>query len=256
MIRKIFYKIESLITSKISTENWEKIQQKARNVLWVRHGMIEVENYGYYSATTMFMHRKMKEIWGEEKINLLSVGGRVAYVVPMIPFCTNLLHLSMIPMEEKDELKNICDNCNINQMVGDFFEFRSTEEFKRINVLVSHATIHCMNDTRYGNDVSNREFKSYLFAKKLVELCPNIKYAIVSVPVNLEEAIVNNSTHLSDRKFIKSFEDEGFRLESCLYDKKCLSENEYECGERFSKEFPIDYGRQHQYVVGNYCFVR
>ena len=142
------------------------------------------------------------------------------------------------------------------ERTGDFFE-RSAEELymNEVKVCISHAAIHCMNDTRYGNK-GQKKGRPYLFAGKLCELCPNVQHVIVSVPVNEKEHMADNATWLSDRKFIKSFTDHGFVLKNTAYDKHCLPENEYSQSDRITKEFPSDYCKSHPYVAGNYYFFR
>lgn len=247
IVKKIKGWISTEVINHISTEVLEA-------ALWNRMGWKEVESYSYYASTQCFANECL-HLDFSGKIHLLSMAGKVEHIVPMIPMCEELVHISMMPMDDEYELNGLITK-PIKTYYEDFFALETDELLKRVNCMISHAAIHCMNDTRYGNDPTGREFKSYLFAQRLVVICPNIEMAIVSVPVNENDCIKDNSSYLSNNKFIDSFEKAGFKLVKTLYDKNCLKGNLYEKGERFSDAFPADYCTNHRYVVGNYCFKR
>lgn len=129
----------------------DKMKITLDGVIFRRHGSVEIEQYDYYSATTAFAYSNFKRIL-DGRIRLFSLAGKVEHITPMMGVCDSVFHLSMMPFEDADDLKSVIsdyDNMVIKQ--GDFFLLEKNEVLEQVNALVSHATIHCMNDTRYNN---------------------------------------------------------------------------------------------------------
>ena len=216
---------------------------------------IEPESFSYYAVTQAFMNSVLKE-YGNA---ILSVGGRVEHIVSHLPLYSKVIHVTMIPIEKIGELKELQGylNFEIKEINKDFFEIEK-EALAGVDVetCISHATLHCMNDARYGNDES-KSIRGYLFAKKLVELCPKIKHVVISAAVsNVDKAVTTYSRSLDNGLLIQSFLDQNFELKRCLYDKGVLHANNYGVNERFSEEFPSSFCDDHVYVLGNYYFER
>lgn len=203
----------------LSTAQWERIEKMAYSVVWERHGSINRESYDDYSATTAavvdgLIHAGLSE-W-----NILSVGGCIRHIVPLLPMFNKFVHSTMIPIEDKDDIKDLLNQVDVIEYNGDFFEIDdNNKDLENINVVISHETIHCMNDTRYHNSSDGIISRPYLFADKVCRLCPCVKNIFVSVNVAKEEQLLNNATVLSEKKFIESFEKEGFSVKKAVYDK-------------------------------------
>lgn len=227
--------------------------------IYRKNGMKYVEDYDYYSLTTAFMINELKnelknEGGGFEGKICLSVGCKIGYLVVMLPLFKKVIHSTMEEMCEKEEVNKIFEN-KIMEVCGDFMQLAEEESLKEVEVVLSHATIHCMQDSRYGNKFVEGE-TPYCFSNKLSSICPNAKHIIVSVPVNDNDNIVDNGSWLCDQKFIDSFVSNGYRIQAKLYDKNCLAQNLYDVNDRVSREFPREYAKNHAYIIGNYHFVK
>lgn len=130
----------------------------------------------------------------------------------------------------------------------------------QIDCIISHAAIHCFNDTRYGNsNTADGYRKPYQTAKKLREIAGDRTVpAIVSIAVNREEGFFDNNTHLSHEKFVQSFESAGFTLRDHFFDYVCgglTQQLEYLQPEfRRSKTLPNVVESPKHWVAGNYYF--
>ena len=141
----------------------------------------------------------------------------------------------MVPIEDFEEINLLYTHDKIVERLGDFYELNNEmESMDEVEILISHATIHCMGDTRYGNTNERQNDRIYGFAQFVAGLCKNLKHIIVSVPVNERENLANNASWLNDKKFINSFEENGYKLKKAIYDKRCLRDNDYNEGERIT----------------------
>jgi hypothetical protein len=128
-----------------------------------------------------------------------------------------------------------------------------------VDCVISHAAIHCFNDSRYGNTTAPDGWqKPYQAATKLRQIVGDRKVpAFVSVPVNHQEYFVDNNVHLSHDKFILSFERAGFTLQDHYFDYVSgglTQTREYlDLSFRRSQELPKQ-TLPREYVVGNYHF--
>lgn len=211
------------------------------------------EIYDTYSASTYFFMDNINMIQGER--NVLSMGGMVRYIVPLMGMVNRITHCSMIEVCDESELMFLFGEGKHKNFIikyGDFFDINPGDEsLENLNIMVSHVALHCMNDTRYGNEWNNN-LRTYKFVKQLMNVCPNMKHVLVSVPVYYEDVVRNNNTLLDNEKFIKMFEDEGFILKDKLYDKH----GDYKVGERFTYDFPVEFCKNERSVVGNFYFYK
>lgn len=207
------------------------------------------ECFDHYDVTTALLIDYVKRE-GISNVELLSVGAKVAKLASLMYMCNSVIHNTMIPAIDVVEMKDVITYDSYTEYVKDFFTL-TKKEVGKTNVVFSTVAIHTMNDTRYLNN--EEEFRSYRFAQKLIEICPNIDVVVVSVPVNREDYICNNCSYLSDSKFRESFENAGFMLVKSIYDKFTYNDR-YDEGDRFSLQFPEKWCSQHRYVIGNYIF--
>src|SRR5580765_6278338 len=92
----------------------------------------------------------------------------------------------------------------------DFFDLPTLD----IDCVISHAAIHCLNDTRYGNNCTSDGWqKPYQVPAKLREIAGRPVPTIVSISVAREEGFFDNNTHLSHEKFTRCFEQSGWKLQ-------------------------------------------
>lgn len=208
------------------------------------------ECFDHYDVTTALLINYIKRE-GISRVDLLSVGAKVAKLASLMYMCNSVIHNTMVPAIDVVEMKDVITYDSYTEYVKDFFTC-TKKELDNVNVVFSTVAIHCMNDTRYFND-EEEAFKSYKFAQKLTEICPNIDVVVVSVPVNKEDYICDNCSYLSDSKFIESFKNAGFTLVQSVYDKFTYNDH-YEDGNRFSVQFPEKWCLQHRYVIANYVF--
>lgn len=207
------------------------------------------ESYDYYSATTTFMVNNISRV--DSKI-VFSLGGRVQQIVPLLGMLDRLYHCSVIRMKHDIDLRNLPGACDFIAIYEDFFNIEHRKEFDEINIVISHACIHCLNDTRYFNN--EEEFRSYKVARRINELFPNVNMVILSAAVNKMGCIKDNSSFLCEEQLVESFLSNGFFLDEKFYDLECGMEHVYCVGDRFLKNIPdLDVDK---YVIGNYCFTK
>lgn len=210
------------------------------------------ELFDYYSITSHFMLLKLSEYeLLDDKTNVLSVGCRLNQILPISHFFNVVNHLTTIPIDGMGKLEDIVGKTNIKINVGDFFQIEKNA-FANHQAVLSQATIHCMADTRYRNNKTNyskmETSRPYMFAKKLKEVCPDVKACIVSVAVAEKDNFAENASILSQKKFIQSFLKSGFHLDSEFYQDIYSGE--------LSMEFPIEHIGDIPYVIGNFSFIR
>jgi hypothetical protein len=146
MKRRIYRVLRCLFT----TKQWKAIYDLAFTVVWDRNGRTARETYDDNSATTaMLVENLIKSGLSEYKV--LSVTGKIGYLIPLVPMFSKVVHCTMLPIERKDDIADLIED-KIVEYVGDFFGIPDNDSlFKELNVVISYATIHCKNDTRYLN---------------------------------------------------------------------------------------------------------
>ncbi len=139
---------------------------------------------------------------------------------------------------------------------NDFFELPPLD----IDCVISHAAIHCFNDTRYGNTNNSTGWqRPYQVPAKLRQIIGKKQIPIIlSISVNKDEAFIDNNTHLSHDKFIQSFRASGFELQDHFFDYVCggipQKPDYLKLEYRRSKTLPPIGGPQKDWIVGNYHF--
>ena len=224
--------------------------KEAERTCFLAYGMKGKEEYDYYEFTTSFLISFIQENHLYDKV-ALSIGGRIGGVVAVANLFSTVFHCSMMPMQDSDDFRKIFATNKLIEINTDFWKLND-ERIKNVEFVFSHATIHCLNDTRYGN--LNKDLdRIKKVPQHLKKICPKLKYILVSVPVNLENHFEDNNTWLGNESIIEEFDNAGFELKKAIYDKKCL-DNKFD--NRFSLEFPRDYCMNHMYIIGNFLFVR
>lgn len=258
-MKSLFLKAGKLLLSIIPVRIISVFHYYLGRALFYKNGAIEKEVTDYYAVSSMFMlHSLVGQLGSLKGERLLSVGCRISHLMDYAAIFKGVFHSTMIEAEEVPEFVGV----DFTQRVGDFFllERRDVGEF---DVVMSHVTVQCMADARYGNEVSSDPWgginRPYNFSKKLKSLVTSkpgraIK-VLVSIAVNVDGFLGANQGVLGHQRFIDSFERDGFVLKTCLFDKKCggLKLNSYS-GPRLTTELPLAHLADNFYVVGNYYF--
>jgi hypothetical protein len=205
----------------------------------------------YYGNTSIFALRSILRHGEFKDMNLLSVACLRAHLVDYMSIFRSVHHVTMAQTRLP-----IPPDPSFHLLQQDFFSLPSLD----VDCVISHAAIHCFNDTRYGNAHSAEGFqKPYQVPAKLRQIIGQKKVpVIVSIAVNREEGFFDNNAHLAHDKFVAAFEDSDFQLQDYFFDYLCggipqtpqCLEVEY----RRSKTLPKATGSRWHYVIGNYYF--
>ncbi|HEY1921389.1 MAG TPA: hypothetical protein VGG44_01380 [Tepidisphaeraceae bacterium] len=211
-----------------------------------------VNYYGNTSAYALDVLRKHGDLG---KMSLLSLATLVNHLADYLSIFRAVHHITMAETRLPYAPENSPARLTLHKQ--DFFTINPLD----IDCIISHAAIHCFNDTRYGNENSPEGFqKPYQVPAKLREIAGDKRVpAIVSIAVNKDEGFFDNNTHLAHDKFVGAFEKSGFALQDYFFDYVCAGgiphKNEYFAPEyRRSKQFPEATGKPREWVVGNYYF--
>ena len=215
----------------------------------------KLEFINYYGNTSVFTLDVLRRHGALSEMKLLSIASRMPHLADYLALFHTVHHNTMV--QTCLPLPAELFPAKLVMHRRDLFELDAMD----VDCVISHAAIHCMNDTRYGNAQSADGWqKPYRAAAKLRRIVgPKPTPIIVSISVNQEEGFVDNNTHLSHDKFIRSFEAAGFTLQEHFFDYLCggiPQKPEYMQPEfRRSKTLPDTGGSPKSWVVGNYYFL-
>jgi len=193
-----------------------------------------------------------------EKMKLFSIAGRMPHFADYLAIFNKVHHVTMVDTCLPFGIEQSPAKLVIHRQ--DFFTLDPLD----VDCVISHAAIHCFNDTRYGNVNTPEGFqKPYQVPVKLRQIVGDKKVpAIVSIAVNREEGFFDNNVHLAHDKFVAAFGKAGFALRDYFFDYVCGGgiphKNEYFQTEyRRSKTFPPPSDSPkaaREWVVGVYYF--
>jgi len=205
----------------------------------------------YYGNTSIFALQSVRRHGEFKSMNLLSIACLRAHLVDYMSIFRSVHHVTMV-----ETRLPIPPGPSFHMHQQDFFSLPSLD----VDCVISHAAIHCFNDTRYGNAPCADGFeKPYQVPAKLRQITGQKKLpVIVSIAVNREEGFFDNNAHLAHDKFVAAFESSGFQLQDYFFDYLCggippkpqYLDVEY----RRSKNLPEATGSRWHYVIGNYYF--
>jgi hypothetical protein len=212
------------------------------------------EFVNYYGNTSIFALDVLRKHGRLEEMKLLSIACLMPHLSDYLALFDTVHHNTMVTTKlplaaELFPAKFVEHQC-------DFFTLPRLD----VDCVISHAAIHCFNDTRYGNAGQNDGWqKPYQAAAKIREIAgPKQLPCVVSVSINREELFLDNNVHLAHDKFIQSFEMAGFKLREYFFDYVsggCPQKPEYfELKYRRSKHLPEVNESPKHWVVGNYYF--
>jgi hypothetical protein len=211
------------------------------------------EFINYYGNTSHFALESIRRHAPLAEMNLLSIATLMPHLADYTAIFKRVYHNTMV--ETRCPFP-IGGHATLQLLQRDLFELPPMD----IDCIISHAAIHCFNDTRYGNvNTAEGYEKPYLAAKKLREIVGNRTVpAVVSIAVHREDGFFDNNTHLSHDRFVKSFESAGFTLRDHFFDYVCgglPQRPEYLNPEfRRSKILPDVVESPRHWVAGNYYF--
>jgi hypothetical protein len=215
----------------------------------------QIEFINYYGNTSLFALDVLRRHGALAEMKLLSIASRMPHLADYLALFHTVHHNTMVQTCLPLPAELFPAKLVMHQR--DLFELEALD----VDCVISHAAIHCMNDTRYGNSQSSDGWqKPYRAAAKIRQIAGSKPTpTIVSISVNHEEGFFDNNTHLSHEKFTRSFEAAGFRLQELFFDYLCggiPQRPEYMQPQyRRSKSLPEHGGSPKAWVVGNYYFI-
>jgi hypothetical protein len=213
------------------------------------------EFINYHGNTTIFALQALQSHGELKSMNLLSIACLMPHLADFLALFRSVHHVTLVNTRLPFAIEQSPAKLFLHQQ--DFF----TLEPMPVDCVISHAAIHCFNDTRYGNTHSPQGFqKPYQAATKLREIVGDRRVpAIVSISVNRDEGFFDNNVHLAHDKFVNSFAQAGFELKDYFFDYVCggiPQKPEYFNPEyRRSKKLPEYCESPRHWVVGNYYFL-
>jgi hypothetical protein len=213
----------------------------------------KLEFINYHGNTSLFALQALRRLGPIEKMKMLSVAALMPHLADYLALFHTVHHNTItetrLPLSPED--------CAAKLVLHrkDFFELGRLE----IDCVISHAAIHCLNDTRYGNTTSRSGWRRpYQAAAKLREVAGRTIPAFISVAVHREEGFFDNNAHLSHEKFVRSFEQAGFTLRDYFFDYVCggiPQKPEYlDPFHRRSRQLPEVVESPKHWVIGSYYF--
>jgi hypothetical protein len=203
------------------------------------------EQPDYYAVASRYALERLREHGDFSRMTLLCCTARMCHLADYVAIFGSVHHSSIVetdwPPGRKDPIFHH----------GDFFDLQPLA----IDCVISHATMHCVGDTRYGNAKTAME-RAYQFPGHLRSIAGKTVPTFVTVAVNREERNWENNRCLSHDRVVKSFVDAGFALRDFYFDYLSGGSNNnrqfHNC--RQEKALPVIGTEGIQYVVGTYYF--
>jgi len=219
--------------------------------------LIDKEVIDFWANTSLFALEVIQGHGPLKEMSLLSLGNRMAHLADYVAVFGKVYHSTLLKTMFPVSLNG--SEGNLALLKRDFFELDSLD----IDCVISQGSIHCLNDSRYGNEASKAGWqRPYQAAQKLREIIGERSIpVVVSIAVHQTECWIDDNVRLSHDKFVASFLSAGFSLREHFFDYYCYGMPqlpEYlEPHYRRSKELPTreQAPSEYNYVIGNYYFV-
>jgi len=217
----------------------------------------DLEYVDFYGNTSLFALEVLRQRGPLGEMRLLSLGNKMAHLADYLALFGTIYHNTMIqtvvPVSPQQSLAELI------LLREDFFGLPPLQ----IDCVISQASIHCLNDTRYGNAGSTDGWqKPYQAADKLREVIGSKSIpVIVSIAAHHAESFIDDNARLGHKKFVSSFTEAGFTLQEHFFDYLCYGmpfRPEYlEVGYRRARNLPAEEqaASEYNYVIGNYYFL-
>jgi hypothetical protein len=218
----------------------------------------QVEFVDFWSNTSLYALEVIQSHGRLSDMQLLSIGNRMSHVADYVALFRSIYHSTLLNTVVPDASRFSTPR-QLQILKGDFFELPSLD----VDCVISQAAIHCLNDTRYGNEGnSNGWQRPYQAAGKLRQIIGKKTVpVIVSIAAHRTESFIDDNARLAHDKFVESFVAAGFSLQDHFFDYLCYgmpARPEYlESPYRRSKTLPNDQEapNEYHYVIGNYYFL-
>ena len=217
----------------------------------------KLEFVSYHANTSLFALDVLRRRHGPlDEMALLSVGSHMPHLADYLALFDTVHHNSLV--ETRLPLPAELCPARFVEHRTDFFEL---PDELHVDAVISHATFHCFNDTRYGNDSSAAGWaKPYAVPAKLRRMFGDRRVPVVfSVSVHRREVLYDGNTVLSHDRVVEAFEAAGFRLVEHFFDYLCggmtFTPAVLDADFRRSKVLPETASWPGEWVAGNYYFV-
>jgi hypothetical protein len=215
--------------------------------------LIEMEFIDFWANTSLFALEVIQRHGRLNEMRLLSLGNRMAHLADYVAVFGKVYHSTLL----KTMFPSATDDLAV--LEGDVFDLGALE----VDCVISQGSIHCLNDSRYGNEANQAGWqRPYQAAKKLRQIIGDKSIpVVVSIAVHRTESMIDDNARLSHEKFVDSFLGAGFSLQEYFFDYCCFGMPplpEYlEPRYRRSQELPTNEQApsEYNYVIGNYYFV-
>ncbi|MGA9996659.1 MAG: hypothetical protein WBP93_14675 [Pyrinomonadaceae bacterium] len=217
----------------------------------------DLEYIDFYGNTSLFALEVLQQHGALQEMRLFSLGNKMAHLADYLALFSTVYHNTLLQTAIP-----FADEHGAGKLVllkEDFFGLPKLE----VDCVISHAAIHCLNDTRYGNRGSMSGWqRPYQAAAKLREIVGDKSLpVIVSIAAHKTESFIDDNARLSHEKFVASFSEAGFTLQKYFFDYLCYGlpfRSEY-----FDTEYrrsqclptPAQAPGEYHYVIGNYYFL-
>jgi len=213
----------------------------------------KVEFIDFYGNTSLFALEVMQRHGTLHQMRLFSLGNRMSHLADYVAVFGTVYHCTLLKT-----LFPVANTRNLVLLEEDFFELTQLP----LDCVISQASIHCLNDSRYGNQANKAGWqRPYQAARKLREIIGDRSIPIVvSIAVHRKESWIDDNARLGHEKFIESFRGAGFSLREHFFDYCCSGMPKrpeyFEPQYRRATELPTDEQApsEYNYVIGNYYF--
>jgi hypothetical protein len=217
----------------------------------------EIEVVDFWSNTSLYALQVIQQHGDLRNMKLLSIGNRMANLADYLAVFGTIYHSTLLNTLVPDS--SLLSSGTLKILKEDFFALPEMD----VDCVISQAAIHCLNDTRYGNEgnLSGWE-RPYQAGAKLRQILGGKSVpVVVSIAAHKTESLIDDNARLAHDKFVRSFTDVGFSLKDYFFDYLCYgmpARREYlEAEYRRSKELPDDAvaPNEYHYAIGNYYFL-
>lgn len=213
-----------------------------------------LEYVDFYGNTSMFALETLQRLGQLKDMSLFSLGNKMAHLGDYLALFGTVYHNTTMRTELPVNAQGASKLVLLRE---DFFSLGPLD----IDCVISHAAIHCLNDTRYANTGSTLGWqRPYQAAAKLREIIGTKTVpVIVSIATHHEESFIDNNARLGHQKFLDSFSQSGFTLKEHFFDYLCYGlpyRQEY-LSPQYRRASTLPDGEApgpYHYVIGNYYF--
>ena len=217
----------------------------------------KLEFIDFYGNTSLFALDVIQRHGPLNEMRLFSLGNKMAHLVDYVAVFGTVYHSTWL--KTFFPVPPHAGAGNLVVLEGDFFELNPMD----IDCVISQASIHCLNDSRYGNKGTGPGWRRpYQAAEKLRQIIGNKSVpVVVSIAVHRSESLIDDNARLEHESFVQSFLNAGFSLQDYFFDYLCYGmpqRIEYlDVRYRRAKELPTDEQApsDYNYVIGNYHFL-